>query len=107
MRAGGAKYYVMGVRAEPAAFHWAVVSGTSHTPVLEDSNIEAAPAAFTERESLAWIRDRFLRIVENYHPMKVAVRFPEGNARGSGKDSASSFSGAGHSMMMLLLYVPV
>lgn len=90
MRADGAKYHVLGVRAEPAAFHWAVVSGTSHTPVLEDSNTEAAPAAFTEGESLAWIRDRFLQIVENYHPMKVAVRFPEGNARGSGKDSAKA-----------------
>jgi hypothetical protein len=72
MRADGAKYHVLGVRAEPAAFHWAVVSGTSHTPVLEGSSIEAAPTAFTEGESLAWIRDRFLQIIENYHPMKVA-----------------------------------
>jgi hypothetical protein len=29
-----------------------------------------------------------LLIIDNYHPMKVAVRFPEGNARGTNKDSA-------------------
>jgi hypothetical protein len=54
MRADGAKYHVLDVRAEPAAaFQWAVVSGTSNTPVLEDSDIEAAPIVFTEGESLA------------------------------------------------------
>jgi hypothetical protein len=45
MCADDAKCYVLGVRAEPTAFHWAVVSGNSHTPVLEDSNIEVAPTA--------------------------------------------------------------
>jgi hypothetical protein len=85
MRADDAKYYVLGVRAEPTAFHWAVVSGTSHTPVLEDSKIEAAPSAYTEGESLSWIRDRILQIIDKQgksglfpqSPKKIAFRSPQ------------------------------
>jgi len=90
MRTDDAKLYVLGVRAEPTAFHWAVVSGTSHTPVLEDSNVETAPTAYSSGESLAWIRDRFLQVIDSYRPAKVAVRFPEGNAMSTRTDAAKA-----------------
>ena len=90
MHKNDSTYCVLGIRAEPTAFHWAVVSGTSHTPVLEDTNVEAAPTAYTLGESLAWIRDRLLQIIDSYRPRKVAVRFPEGIAMSSRTDAAKT-----------------
>ena len=73
--------FALGVRAEPTAFHWAVATGTLQKPVLHASGTETAPKAYTEAESLAWIRQRVLYILDTYKPEKVAVRYPEGIAR--------------------------
>lgn len=80
----------LGVRAEPDAINWAVVEGTQEAPVLHASGIEKAPAAYSESESLVWARQRVLRIIEQYQPTGVAVRYPEPTALGANKDSARS-----------------
>src|SRR6266481_3827632 len=81
---------ILGVRGEPAAIHWAVATGTSLRPVLHASGTENAPSSYDEGESLAWIRERALYIIDTYHPVKVAIRYAERNARGANKDSAKS-----------------
>ncbi|MGA2648855.1 MAG: hypothetical protein ABSF15_29575 [Candidatus Sulfotelmatobacter sp.] len=81
---------VIGIRAEPGAFHWAVTTGTLERPVLDASDTEAAPKAYGEAESLAWMRQRVLYILDTYTPSTLAVRFPEGNARGANTNSAKA-----------------
>jgi hypothetical protein len=74
---------ILGIRAEPTAIHWAVVSGASNGPTLEASDTETAPNAFNEGEVLAWIRQKVLYIIDSYKPRGVAIRYPEGNAMAS------------------------
>jgi hypothetical protein len=81
---------ILGLRAEPRAFHWAVVTGTLDSPVLEGSGTETAPHAYSEAESLAWTRQKVDHIIDTYKPTTVAVRYPERIARGANKDSAKS-----------------
>jgi hypothetical protein len=78
---------ILGIRAEPTAIHWAVVSGTSSRPILEASDTETAPNAFNEGEVLAWIRQRVLYIIDSYKPTGVAIRYAEGNAMASTKSA--------------------
>jgi hypothetical protein len=80
----------LGVRAELAAINWAVVTGTSNQPVLHAYGTETAPTTYSEAESLAWIRQRTLYIIETYGPGRMGVRYSERNARGANKDSAKS-----------------
>jgi hypothetical protein len=80
----------LGVRAEVAAINWAVVTGTVDRPVLHAYGTETAPNAYSEAESLAWIRQRTLYIIETYRPRRMGVRYPERNAKGANKDSAKS-----------------
>jgi len=81
---------ISGVRAEPAAIHWAIVQGTLNRPILHAHGSEVAPNAYTEGESLVWIRKRLVYIIDTFKPMKVAVRYPERNAQGANKDSAKA-----------------
>jgi Holliday junction resolvasome RuvABC endonuclease subunit len=81
---------VLGVRAEPNAIHWAVVTGTSKRPVLHAHGTETVPQACKEGESLAWIRQKVVYIIETFTPAKVAVRYPERTAQGANKDSAKA-----------------
>ena len=67
---------ILGVRAEPAAIHWAIVQGTLNRPILHAHGSEVAPNAYTEGESLVWIRKRLVYIIDTFKPMKVAVRYP-------------------------------
>jgi hypothetical protein len=85
---GQSRDRMVGVRAEPSAFHWAVTTGTLERPVLDASGTEVAPEAYGEAESLAWMRQRVMFILDTYAPKTVAVRFPEGNARGANTNSA-------------------
>jgi hypothetical protein len=80
----------LGVRAEIATINWAVVTGTVKRPVLHASATETAPNAYSEAESLAWIRQQVLHIIETYGPGRMGVRYSERNARGANKDSAKS-----------------
>jgi hypothetical protein len=81
---------ILGLRAEPSGFHWAIVTGTLKEPVMEGSGSESVPESFTEAESLAWIRQKADHIIDIYKPEAVAVRYPERVARGFNKDSAKS-----------------
>jgi hypothetical protein len=81
---------ILGLRAEPEGFHWAVTTGTLQQPVLEGSGSETAPKSFTEGQALAWVRQKAAHVIEVYKPNAVAVRYPERIARGFNKDSAKS-----------------
>ncbi len=81
---------ILGVRAGPSAFYWAIVSGTLERPILEESGTESAPKAYTEPESLVWIREKLAEIIDRFKPTEVAVRFPEPTAMGANKNSAKS-----------------
>ncbi len=78
----------LGVRAEPDAINWAIVEGSQDAPVLHASGTEKAPAAYSEGESLVWVRRKVAQIIQQYQPTGVAVRYPEPTARGANKDSA-------------------
>jgi len=81
---------ILGIRAHPSGFHWAIVSGRLERPILEESGTESAPNAYTEAEGLVWIRERLAEIIDRFKPLKVAVRFPEPTAMGAKKNSAKS-----------------
>lgn len=83
-------YCTLGIRSEPAAIHWAILTGTKDRPVLHASGTENSPKGYSEGESLAWIRVRLLDILQTYKPTRVAVRYPEGNARGANTNSAKA-----------------
>jgi hypothetical protein len=67
-----------------------VVTGTLVQPVLHASGSENAPDAYGEAETLAWIRERLLYVIDTFRPMAAAVRYAERNARGANKDSAKA-----------------
>ena len=79
---------VLGVRSEPAAIHWAIATGTLNQPVLHAADTEYSPQSYSESESLVWIRQRVLYIIDTFGPKKLAVRYAERNAQGANKDSA-------------------
>jgi hypothetical protein len=81
---------ILGVRAEPTGFHWAVVSGARESAILEACDSEIAPHAYEEGESLVWIRQKVAYIIERYRPRRVAIRYSEGNARGANKNSSKA-----------------
>lgn len=83
---------ILGIRAEPSSFHWAVVKGNQRQLILHASAREEAPSSFSEAESLAWVRNRVLFILDTYKPEKVAVRYPEPTAQGANKNSAKERS---------------
>ena len=87
---GQSSIRVVGIRAEPSAFHWAIAAGTLERPLLDASETETAPKAYDEAESLAWMRQRVLYILDTYKPGRMALRFPEGNARGANTNSAKA-----------------
>jgi hypothetical protein len=82
--------YVLGIRAEPSGFHWAIVSGDAAAAILEAYGTETAPTSYNEGDSLVWIREKSSHILETYGPMQVAIRYPEGNAQGANKSSAKA-----------------
>lgn len=81
---------VLGVRAEPSAINWAIVEGSQEEPILHASGTEKVPAAYSEAEGLAWVRQKVVHIIEQYRPTGVAVRYPEPKALGANKDSAKA-----------------
>lgn len=74
---------VLGLRAEPQGFHWAVVEGCQPTPVLRAHGHCKAPVSYDEPRTLAWCRDRLLHLVKEHVPEALAVRCPEHNSRGT------------------------
>ena len=81
---------VLGFRAEPACIHWALVSGSTETPVLEDHDQATAPVHQTEAQRLTWYRDRILYLIEAHQPRKIAVRYAESfRPKGAKSDTGS------------------
>lgn len=80
----------LGIRAESTGINWAVVKGTLEKPILHDTGKESAPHAYNEAESLGWIRQRVLDIIDQFKPAQVAVRYPEPTAQGANRDSAKA-----------------
>jgi hypothetical protein len=68
---------VLGCRAEPALINWAVVEGDSDVPVLVVADSLAAPKLYGEAEALGWFRVQVHRLIDQFSPSIVAVRFPE------------------------------
>lgn len=78
----------LGIRAEPAALHWAVVEGTVDAPVLRGCASHQCPKTFTEPAALAWVRKQVLGHVAQFKVNVVGLRTAEPTARGAGKGSA-------------------
>ena len=60
---------ILGVRAEQAAVHWAIVQGTLIRPILHAHGSEVAPESYNEGESLVWIRKRLVYIIDTFKPI--------------------------------------
>jgi len=79
---------VLGVRAVPDGFFWAVVDGETAAPILVGADKSFFPASYSEPASLSWCRDRLHHLIDSYKPRCVSVRLPEAFARGASTDSA-------------------
>jgi hypothetical protein len=83
----------LGVRTEPRCLTWAVVGGSKEHPNLIASGKETTPAAFNEAESLGWFRKQLIFILEQYKPVRVAVRYPGGIAEGRTRTQQGNAAG--------------
>lgn len=79
---------VLGIRAVPDGFYWAVVEGDRAAPILVASDKALFPASYAEPASLSWCRDRLHHLIDSYDPGCVAIRLPEAYARAASTDSA-------------------
>src|SRR4029077_10360829 len=79
---------VLGIRAVPEGFYWAVVEGTTEAPIHIASDRVVFPTSYEEPAALSWCRDRLRHLIESYEPGCVAVRLPEAFAKSTGTDSA-------------------
>lgn len=68
---------VLGIRAEPSQFYWAIVTGTRGVPVMHTRDKAAAPVSSEEPDSLVWYRARMDSILSQHKPSVVAIRYPE------------------------------
>lgn len=71
----------IGFRAEPTALHWAVVEGPDQPLRLLGNGKLTAPKTYTEAESLGWYRNEVRTLIDEFHPQKAAIRYPEPSAR--------------------------
>jgi hypothetical protein len=79
---------VLGIRAVPEGFYWAVVEGSADAPIRSASDRVIFPASYTEPAALSWCRERLHHLIDSYKPLLVAVRFPEAFAKAASTDSA-------------------
>src|SRR5213594_1900643 len=79
---------VLGLRAEPRQFNWAVVEGTQQGAVLIAHETASAPINLDEAGALAWIRQRAQLVIATNKPNSAVLRAPESIARGGNMDSA-------------------
>jgi hypothetical protein len=78
---------VIGIRAEPSGFTWAVVEGTREQPIFVGADTANAPGSYEEPEALKWSRARLLTLVKQYDAEAVAIRLPESFGRQGNSDS--------------------
>ncbi len=79
---------VLGIRAVPDGFYWAVIEGSVEAPIHIASDRVVSPTSYDEPAALSWCRDRLRHLIESYKPSCVAIRMPEAFARGTNTDSA-------------------
>lgn len=79
---------VLGIRAVPEGFYWAVVEGDAATPIHVASDRVVFPTSYDEPAALSWCRDRLHHLIDSYGPSCVAVRLPETFAKAANTDSA-------------------
>ncbi|SRR5581483_521984 len=77
----------LGLRAETRGFCWAIIAGTSEQPILCASGIKTAPAAYSEAESLTWLREQVIQTIEQHKPIHAAIRYPERTGFGEKRES--------------------
>ena len=68
---------VIGIRAEPSGFTWAVVEGTRERPIFVGADTASAPVSYAEPAALQWFRSRVLTLVKTYEAQAIAIRLPE------------------------------
>lgn len=78
----------LGFRAEANKIHWAVVEGTSASPIHVAHDSASAPVNLDEAPSLTWYCGRVKHLIETYKPGAAMVRSVEPTARGSKKEGA-------------------
>jgi hypothetical protein len=81
------KVKVIGMRAEPDAFNWAVSEGTQEVPILIAVERVAAPSGYLEPEMLSHFRNRLLHIIQTHNPERAGLRTPESIARAGGESA--------------------
>lgn len=78
---------VLGFRAEPGSINWAIVEGETDLPVLILADSSAAPTLYEEAEALGWFRVQVHRLIDQFSPSLVSVRFPEAFVPSRARDS--------------------
>jgi hypothetical protein len=68
---------VIGIRAEPNAFLWAVSEGTLQTPILVSADRVACPTTFPFAKGANFLRSRLIQIIAENHVTSAGVRTPE------------------------------
>src|SRR5262245_34143460 len=68
---------VIGLRAEPRQFNWAVVEGTQQQAVLVAHDTATAPVSLGEAAALSWVRQRAQLIIDTKSPTIAVLRAPE------------------------------
>jgi len=78
----------IGFRVEPGLANWALVEGTSDTPILAvPAGKLISPATYDEAQALTFYRERVLLLLAEHLPDIVAVRYAETFGRQSVRDS--------------------
>jgi len=80
--------HIIGFRAEPRQFSWAVVKGSQREPRLIAHDTAVAPIGLDEAPALAWLRERARLVIEAHKPEGAVLRTPEVVARGGNTDGA-------------------
>lgn len=82
----------IGIRCSAGEVFYAITDGTIETPRLIEKNKLKAPAAYTLPSVLAWYREQFLLICEEYKIKAVCIKVTEPLARLQGGASKEGFA---------------
>ena len=68
---------IIGLRAEPRGFTWAVLEGTQEVPILVKVAHVEAPATFSFPQSANFLRMQLLQLVSEHKPEAGGLKTPE------------------------------
>ena len=68
---------VIGLRAEPKGFFWAVSHGTQEVPVVVGMGYVEAPKTFSFPQGVNFLRSRFLQLITEFKIDNAGLRTPE------------------------------